>query len=875
MADFSNTTLSDPNLQFSAITPSRPLDTSAERDQMVANALSVGVSAAGKAAAGKSAAELSGAELSLEEVHDQADLVDQQIQQALKTEQGEVGGTLTKERVAEIKDAALSEFANSDRVLLALRDRGTISTTEARMRRTLNLKRALSNPINSLFRKDFLNAAADLTGGGSTDDLFQLTPEEKEAQAIQQAEAQAKAQYEAAITKTMLETNVDRETAIASHEQLAQDQKRVNELNRLKTERALNKFEVEEYQSHSVSAVSMGNAARIAQLNQEQGGKGIDTNGITTVSREIEGQYQTMLANVQTLGLTGSDLDAEMQRLDKWKQGQNALLESYSLAKYDKAFLEELNSTAKKIMWSNVPQAMVLQAGAPQMFDLLMKSGNQLDHILDVTFGNKAGTNLMQAASDMIQDLDAFSQNKPQKNPDAVPRLLDSEEGQKIVAEEAGKPGSKVSEALKSAYLEAPEASLTMFTSMWSTMAAKNNPNYRAEMDAAMSITRRHIGMLNEVKGQGGLIEVKKGDTRSRWTAWQLDIPEGMQEHAGEIKQMYKIINKHPWTWAHVEADYMDAGDAFNGYMRGEWDLDVTMGEGEPGVDRLRAEDPTREGTPLEATGGPRAADVADLESAIEEEELATGAPTEAEEARLTESLEQRVEIRDQERRRGLPVDPRVERQEPALAEARPAGEPVDAISLTREYEHPEQYVSQFTIDESGKVGKARALRDGKAYPYAYYVKGTGWEVDIGYGKLIKAGIKTKAEAMKLVENTPPIPLEEATANLEQHFEKDRTAAAKKFPQLGSRERDVVAMMRYQGADVTKWPNSSKAIDKASKSDDPADWLAAQAHLLNSKWATEQTPKRALETVHMLYPDTPIETLKTMLEGFKRKRGVS
>ena len=204
MADY-KTGLSGPNTQFTQAQASKPMGTEAERDQLAANIGSAIATKAGKAYAESSAAALSGADKPLSEVNDEAAAIEEKINASLIGEQNRVGGPLQKQDMEEIKDIHLSEFADNDRTLLALRDRGVISTVEAQTRRALNLKRALSNPINSLFRKDFMNAAGSLTGGaGSTaDTMFQLTPEEKQAKAIQEEQIKATAEYEGKVTSAM------------------------------------------------------------------------------------------------------------------------------------------------------------------------------------------------------------------------------------------------------------------------------------------------------------------------------------------------------------------------------------------------------------------------------------------------------------------------------------------------------------------------------------------------------------------------------------------------------------------------------------------------------------------------------------------------
>lgn len=195
----------------------------------------------------------------------------------------------------------------------------------------------------------------------------------------------------------------------------------------------------------------------------------------------------------------------------------------------------------------------------------------------------------------------------------------------------------------------------------------------------------------------------------------------------------------------------------------------------------------------------------------------------------------------------------------------------------TMDEEHPEGFVSNMTQLPDGTVGKAQANRDGKAYPYMFHVAGKGWEVDRGYGDLVKAGM-TREEAEKLVRETPPLDLAEAKKRLNAHLDKDIAKVKKNYPELDGTKQQALAMMLYQGGnglDVSKWKNTNASLKAAIKTGRDKDWARVARNLLNSKWAAIQTPARALRIASMIAPNTPLKELKETLREFQVARGVT
>ena len=222
------------------------------------------------------------------------------------------------------------------------------------------------------------------------------------------------------------------------------------------------------------------------------------------------------------------------------------------------------------------------------------------------------------------------------------------------------------------------------------------------------------------------------------------------------------------------------------------------------------------------------------------------------------------VALEERESKQGMPE---------AEEAAKPTGGTVfeDIVKMTAHEEHQEGFVSPMTLNDTGGIGRADANRDGKARPYMFHVAGKGWEVDRGYGELIGHGL-SKVDAMKLVAKTPAIPLEAAKAKVGEHLRKDVKFLEGKYPRLGDDKISILAMMKYQGVNVWSWTNTNKSLLKAMDSNNPSHWLQVQKNLLNSKWATEQTPDRALRTVHMLFPQTSKESLRALLSGYQNLR---
>jgi hypothetical protein len=202
---------------------------------------------------------------------------------------------------------------------------------------------------------------------------------------------------------------------------------------------------------------------------------------------------------------------------------------------------------------------------------------------------------------------------------------------------------------LAQAYHDASEVSLRNYNQPFAPQFAKGNPEFKGEVGRAASIVRQKIDSIKERTGNTAAVlrvhstaptyaQAMVGDVENL----SLDIPSNMKRHKGDIIELYKTVRNHTWAWEHVADQYINAADAFNGFMRGEWDFD-TGGEAGRGVGKVQAERPVR-GQELEA---PRL-------------------PTPEEEQAVSEQIDRQVEanraIRERdrtvERGEGMPVSP-------------------------------------------------------------------------------------------------------------------------------------------------------------------------------------------------------------------------
>ena len=601
MADYGTAgKLSNPNTQFTKVQARRAPDV---RESQL-NTLVQGAKGAGKAYAASEGRELTGGDKSQADVNNQADIAEQ----ALDTEVGKamtaVEGPLQERTQLEIKDEQLSKFATDDRTLLELRDRGTISTTEARARRQLNLQRALSNPINALFKGDFLNAASSLTGGakGASGELFPYTPEEAQALAVQAAKSKAVAEHEAKVAGTIAATG--QSDTVVRNEFAKQNiaSQRLAEYNRLKQERSLNSEEVADENSLFRSSSSRGLYADIATRSTANGGKGLTADDMVIVGRTQDQQYRGMLEAINTNQTIGSgEREAERKKLEAWHVGMKESMKAYDGASLDENRIKQLQQMATLEGWEHMPSMMFLQTVAPKVLELTMVQGG-VNKNLDTFMGKGTSTKLMDMTGRMASAA-KFSMGQPPEGPDVAGMMVATitNGGSKAGLEYLSSPdvqgdrGQQIN--LAKIYDATPAVTLQAFSTVDAQRLAPQSVEFRGEINKGLAAAKdkmdrikARIGAEGEVifaekqyfKESGGF--GKKGEEITQFPGkspnWVLNLPDGMQEYSDDLKAMHNMVVKQPWSWSHVKEDYIDGSDAFNGYMRGEWDVNVNMDDG-------------------------------------------------------------------------------------------------------------------------------------------------------------------------------------------------------------------------------------------------------------------------------------------------------
>jgi len=616
MADFS-TRLSDPDLSFKKVQARVGPNIKADQAQKAVQAVTAVGKVAGKAVARSNAADVTGADLSLEQANINAENIDIKITEALSAEKNVVGGPLDRTRVAEIKDKQLSQFANDDRTLLALRDQGTLSTLEVRARRQLNLQRALSNPINALFKADFLNATSDLTGGsaGAAKSLFPFTPEEEQALAIRAAETKARADFAGTVAGLVESTDQSQETVEREIREEALDNQKIKDFER---KSKLNTPEEAKKASLIRNGATRSFMKNVSALAKGTGGF-LDGNGMATAGRSLDDSYRAQIQNINAIkDIAPASRTAMMADLDKWKVGMDNTLKMFSAADKNTEMLALMKQRAEISGWKNMPMYMTLLSIDKTVGELLIKSGGNVDRLLDRFTDSKGASENIRTEAKALSSLIDFTKGAPVTDPAAVPPLFASIEGAKVVSEKAN---GEMKEQFKKLYHEAPENSLRLFNEPSFRMSTPKDEGLQTQVVEAMGIVRDKMSLVRSSLAPEALIEVSTiragGQMRGR-TKPIMDVPDSMESYVPELKQMFRTIKGHPWSWKHVEEDYVDEVDAFNGYMRGEFELSNSV-DTAAATKRNRRGRPAKVAAPVEETS---TIDNSNLVDADKEKEL-------------------------------------------------------------------------------------------------------------------------------------------------------------------------------------------------------------------------------------------------------------
>jgi hypothetical protein len=760
MANYKTQGLSGPQTQFTQVTAYRKPDES--REKMV-DAVVKSADMAGRAYAKSEGAKMTGADSSLAEINQQADTIDKSIDKALSVNMTDVAGPLQERDINEIKDRELSRFATDDRTLRELRDRGTISTVEARARRQLNLRRSLSNPINAMFKKDFLNASGDMTGGGAgaAAALFPYTAEEETAMAIAEEQRKVQAEHEAKVFDVVQKTGQDEafvRNQFAKEEIARQD---LANFEAIKTQRELNAEESAQYQTAMEGSATRGMTLHVSTLMAQSGGKGLDAVSMANSTRTLEYQYNGMLqainANTST---SAAHRDKAIERLDKWKTGMETFIKAHSLTDYNTALVDGLKSDAVVANWETMPQLMALASVNPELANVYIKSAGMIDKKMEVMMGpEKYNAWKAKIGGDVTGQMGTFASGGT-ASPETI-GMFQTPDGIEYLSKQAKENPSVRANMLK-AYNDATDVSLSSMNSIEAAQYSQKNEDYRGQIGEAMDVARTKVNNIKKLVGDEGAViyashgEKSFGDSfYGRKTGVVLDLPDNMVEYQNDVIEMFRTVDRHPWAWKHVEEQYVDSADAFNGYLRGEWEFDPTMGDGVPTAGGMReAPEPTKEqlaaegriapesvidkGTPLPA---PKEGNLGSLLAGLE-------AGNEEDEAKLAEILEQRKAIRDRERSSSGVRQPGAM----AVAEAQ-AKAPDDMVNRAEtpatkgesEFQAVKDMIAGIETAHGAKSDKAYAQPPNKSGYEGKYQFRYRSEKDAGWDIALQLGIDPKA----------------------------------------------------------------------------------------------------------------------------------
>jgi len=841
MADF-KTGLSDPNIQFTRVQARQAPDSR----EAIVEGLAGLAGVAGKAFAKSEGEEITGTASTLSEVNTQADVISESIDKALGAKRESVEGPLSKRTIEETRDVQLSKFSTDDRVLRALRDRGTISTTEARARRQLNLRRALSNPINAMFKKDFLNASGDMTGGGTgaAAALFPYTAEEETAMAIAEEQRKVQAEHEAQVFDIVQTTGQSEEFVRAQLGREELSRQKLANYETIKLDRNLNADEFSDYQANLENSATRGMTLQISNLMTQSGGKGLDAIGSVNATRTLEYQYNGMLERLMTdKGLVGVHRDKAIERLDKWKTGMSTFIGAHSLSTFNTTLVEGLKSNAVMANWEAFPQMMAMATVYPEMAKVYFESAGEIEHRMEGIMGAKNYSVWKTKVGDMHGEMGKF-QNGETADPQTIGAFNTPESIEYLSKRAAEDPAVRTN--LLKAYNDATEVSLSTYNNQHSAWYAPQSEEFRNQIGMAMDVAKTKVDNIKRLVGvEGAVIFASTGDKSAgdvffgRKSGVVLDIPDNMMEYQEDIKQMYRTVDRHPWAWLHVEDQYEGSADAFNGYLRGEWDFDPTMGKGDlrgriapeipPTAEEL--DDPTliRQGDREE---------LMDLLLAEEEGET-------VDEERLEILLEQRLAIRDRKRPSSGVKPPGAISIAEAVADAPESklsaastarvGEQVTLRDESRQ-ERVRQFENSIKAGFEGGVWRPHTSIEGGTDTLAYGHKLTPSEAKSGFVKVGKENINYKD--VGLTE-------EQAQALFKQDWERagkdtQKIIKERNLNSLPRVAKGILQEMVYQMGltGVRGFKNTLTLLEKG-EFDKAADGM------LDSKWAKKDSPERA------------------------------
>ena len=771
--------LSDPNTQFTQVQARERADA---RSGIINSVVQAGTAAGGLYAKNQGE-ELTGANISDEQALADAKTINENIANAFTDAQVANGGTLQPHEVRAVVDQELERFGTNDKTLKTLHQMGTISSIEARARRTLNLQRALSNPINAMFKNKFMDAAADLTGGssGAYKTMFPETPEEIKAKAMEEGRNKVRAEEEGLVTKLVEYTGMSVERARKEIQEQNLDSIEVVRTERKVREQKANSEEFNTYLGSKKNVVTRKYALDIQGFAKQNNGM-LDTNAMSTLSQNLSKDYLTLVEAINSEGgkLSPAQKDEEIKRLDAWKSGVETLIGSYSQAAFDKAKIDEINTTAEKLGWATMPEMMFLQKNAPEAAKAFVASGGNLFDSYDRLMGAGSAASIREAG-DYLRNLASFSSGENVNKPEGYLSSFKTKEGAEYIADKA-ETNPEFKNNLRQAYMNSPETSMRLFNEPSYIMGATKSPTLRNEVQAAMSIARDKFDFEKKHYGaEGEFIQVSQTDApmpgRSAKARGQrkleVNIPNDLRKYAPDVFQMHKAFVNNPWTWKHVEGEYLDATDAFNGYLRGEFDVNTDTEVSQP-VDRRGRDkkvDTPAVQVPSDA-GLIRQSDREELMQLLRDEEQGNT----VDEERLATLLEQRIAIRDRTRSSSGVTPPDAMRMAEAVKNA-PESQ-LSAKSTARQGEFPEANMLNSVKDMIAGVETSFGANDAKAYSQGKNSSGYEGKYQFRYRDSKDAGWDI-AVALGIDPKAPKSP-EEQEAIMDEYLRRNSESLSKK-----------------------------------------------------------------------------------------------
>ena len=590
------TQLSDPNLKFTQRTPRQRPDAR----EGILKATIAGAKVVGKQIAKTSASDLYGSDLTQEDIEVQAGELEEQINLSLAQGASEKGQVLDPTETTNIKNRALERYSKDYRTLRYAQEQGVISSTEARARFQVMTQKALSNPINAMFKDEFMNAAPEMTGGsaGALRSLFPLTVEEEKAARLQKERLDAEAEHEKTVTSSMIATNKSRPVIEGEIAKDASDKRRIAEIELKQKERTITGEEETERLVLQSDGYTRNVMKNISILSQQAGGKGMNVDGSTMASRDLNNSYQAQLAELnQIQGMSSESRTANTKRINEWYKGMQEVVKLYSLEGYNEDVIKSLDQFATLETYKVAPMMMLLQKNAPSFAELIMKQGGNLQ-MLDYISGEGTAEKLKSSTKKM-ENLLAISTGEKTPHPEiVVPTFTSTNEG--VDAYVNTLQDAEMKARLKAAYIAAPENNLNGFRSPLMITRTATSPELKQEVGHLADIGLRHLQNIQIGLGLNGVdIQIEEdipvgdderfrahptfaaarllagGPIKDERSTLVINIPDLMKDNASHVEALYDVIKKHSWAWEYKQDDYQDAKEAFNGFMRGEWQFDV------------------------------------------------------------------------------------------------------------------------------------------------------------------------------------------------------------------------------------------------------------------------------------------------------------